>query len=102
MGRSSLRLRNEGNAPRIWTRAHLEAAQSKPVAEIEAVAVDLGGRVGILRPILTGAVCTRCHGDPKSFPPELARVLRESYPRDRAVGFAEGDLRGFFWAEAPK
>jgi hypothetical protein len=27
--------------------------------------------------------------------------LETAYPDDRAIGFEEGDLRGFAWAEAP-
>jgi hypothetical protein len=34
--------------------------------------------------------------------PSVLQALAERYPADRAVGYAEGDLRGFFWAEVPK
>ena len=34
--------------------------------------------------------------------PEVQHALKESYPVDRAVGFAEGEVRGWFWVELPK
>jgi mono/diheme cytochrome c family protein len=34
--------------------------------------------------------------------PEVEAFLRTAYPDDRAVGFDEGDVRGFIWAEAPR
>jgi mono/diheme cytochrome c family protein len=68
---------------------------------VRAETVDLGDRVGVLRPIATAAPCLQCHGPSDSVSPETAAFLSTAYPGDRAVGFAEGDLRGFFWAEAP-
>lgn len=48
------------------------------------------------------ALGVRCHGTADSLVPDLAAALREGYPQDEALGFAEGDLRGYIWAEAPK
>lgn len=42
------------------------------------------------------------HGAPETFAPEVTALLRDAYPDDRAVGFTEGELRGFAWAEVPK
>jgi hypothetical protein len=28
--------------------------------------------------------------------------VRSRYPHDRAVGFAEGEIRGWYWVEVPK
>lgn len=102
VGRTSHRLRNPRNAPRSWARPYVEAGAGKKAADARAVTVDLGDRVGVLRPIPAGGVCTTCHGPPERIAPELLRTIRAAYPEDRATGFAEGDLRGFFWAEAPK
>jgi hypothetical protein len=103
VGRTSHRLRNPGNAPRPWAEPFVAAVDSGAKAsEVKTLLVDLDDRVGVLQPIATTAVCLQCHGDPDSLAPDLVAVLREAYPQDRAVGFAEGDLRGFFWAEAPR
>jgi len=102
VGRTSHRLRNPGNAPRPWAEPIVAAVDSGTLAaDVKTVLVDLGDRVGVLQPIPTGAICLRCHGDPDSLGADLTAIVREAYPEDHAVGFAEGELRGFFWAEAP-
>jgi hypothetical protein len=100
IGRTSHRVRNHGNAPPAWAERFVAAAAGKKAAAVEPLVVDLGDRVGVLRPIPMAAVCTQCHGRAERIAPEVAGVIREAYPGDRAVGFEEGDLRGFFWAEA--
>ena len=102
MGRTSHRVRNPGNAPREWVRPYVDAAAGKKAGEVEGVAVDLGDRVGVLRPIPTGAPCMQCHGSSESMMPEVQEAIRAAYPDDRATGFSAGDLRGFFWAEVKK
>ena len=32
---------------------------------------------------------------------ELAAAIAEQYPDDRAVGYGEGQLRGWFWVDVP-
>jgi hypothetical protein len=68
---------------------------------VEPTIVDLGDRVGVLRPIGTAGVCLQCHGPVSRLSPDVLAYLAQAYPDDRAVGFEEGDLRGFAWAEAP-
>jgi hypothetical protein len=102
-GRTSHRLRNPGNAPRPWAQSYVAAvAPGAKAADFAPVVVDLGDRVGLLRPIETAALCVRCHGMADSLAADLAALLRESYPQDQALGFAEGDLRGYVWAEVPR
>jgi hypothetical protein len=64
--------------------------------------IDLGDRVGVLRPIGTLGMCTTCHGDEAAMGPELRELIAESYPDDEATGFEVGDLRGWLWAEVPR
>jgi hypothetical protein len=42
-----------------------------------------------------------CHGPSDSLAPDVADALALHYPDDRATGFTEGDLRGWFWVEVP-
>ena len=42
-----------------------------------------------------------CHGAPTEIVEEIQNTLAEYYPGDQATGFKEGDLRGWFWVEAP-
>lgn len=101
LGRTSLRLRNQANAPRAWMAGHLEATRALRPGEVKVAVFDLGDRVGILRPITVMQACTRCHGTAEVFEPEVAAELARHYPGDQATGFAPGHLRGFLWAEVP-
>jgi len=102
IGRTSHRVRNPANAPRPWARSIVEASAGAKAAAERLRVVDLGDRVGVLRPIGTIDMCTQCHGDAKAVRQNIGGVLAEAYPRDRATGFSAGDLRGWMWAEVPK
>lgn len=100
VGRTSLRLRSAANGAPAWATPFLASSAGKKASEVAPVAVELGeGRLGLLKPIAVGAACLRCHGGPEAVPAEVRERLAARYPQDRATGFAEGDLRGFFWAE---
>lgn len=102
IGRTSHRLRNPVNVPPAWARDIVEAAAGRQAADVQPQVVDLGDRFGVLRPIGTAETCTRCHGPADAVSREIGDLLSTSYPSDRAVGFAVGDLRGWGWAEVPK
>lgn len=91
LGRAAVRRRNaEPPEPAwvtTWLREHPEGGPP----------IDSGGR--LLRPLLTGEVCLKCHGDPATFSPELRAKLEALYPADKATGFRAGELRGVLWAE---
>ena len=102
MGRTSHKLRNGTNAPRPWVQPLLQKAAGRKASDVQAVAVDLGATIGVVRPIGMVGACTTCHGSDARRPPALKDALAAHYPQDKAVGFDEGDFRGFFWAEVPK
>lgn len=102
LGRTSRRLRSPKNAPRPWVEPFLASAEGKKAREVSAVAVDLGEHIGVLKPIPVKGLCLQCHGRKEVLSPRLRRTLRERYPEDQGTGFAEGDLRGFLWAELAK
>ena len=104
-GRSSTRLRNPVNTPPDWVVPWLEqygdgalsdAAPVVRVDETEAGAVT----AQLIRPLAVQPLCLSCHGGPDTIPVEIAEILAERYPDDRATGYAAGDLRGVVWAEA--
>lgn len=101
VGRTSARLRNPENAPPPWAESHLAATDGRKAAEVAGVAFDLGDRVGLLRPIEVRTRCLGCHAPREKLAQGTRQWLARAYPRDRAVGYALGDLRGFWWAEAP-
>lgn len=102
MGRTSHKLRNPANAPRDWVAAYVEASAGKKADAVDSMAVDLGDRVGIIRPIGTMGLCLNCHGAREMLSPQVKAALAEKYPEDQATGFAVGDVRGLFWVEVPK
>jgi hypothetical protein len=96
IGRTSWKLRNPANTGPAWTGLVLH---DRPTAPRVVVARD--GRIGATLPITVASPCLKCHGDRESIPPAVRTKLREEYPNDQAVGFREGDLRGWFWVEVP-
>lgn len=102
VGRTSARLRNPHNAPPSWAREYVAATDGRKAAAVAPRVFDLGDRVGLLRPIEIRRRCLTCHAAADSLGPSTRAWLRSAYPRDRAFDYALGDLRGFWWAEAPK
>ncbi|HEY7501256.1 MAG TPA: DUF3365 domain-containing protein [Vicinamibacterales bacterium] len=101
-GRTSDRLRNPHNAPRPWAAPLVAAHAGKRAKDVEGFAVDLGDRVGVLRPIVEQPMCAGCHGPRETIAPAVIDAVRQRYPADRAIGFKDGDIRGWFWVEMPK
>lgn len=96
IGRTSHRLRNPDNLPPAWAEAAVEA-----VSETAGYMEGPAGELGVMLPIKLGAPCLSCHGADGALDADVRSALAESYPEDRATGFAEGDLRGWFWVEVP-
>jgi hypothetical protein len=96
IGRTSWKLRNPANTGPAWAGLVLD---EKPDTPRFVAARD--GRLGVTLPIKLAAACLACHGPPERLDPGVRRKLQEMYPEDQAVGFQEGDLRGWFWVEAP-
>jgi hypothetical protein len=102
VGRTSARLRNPRNAPPAWARAYVEASEGKKAGSVRPVAFDLGDRVGLLRPIEIRKRCLACHAAREQVDASTREWLASAYPDDHSFGYALGDLRGFWWAEAKK
>jgi len=102
LGRTSHRVRNPANAPRAWARMIVDGGSGAAASAEKVRTVDLGERIGVLRPIGTAETCTRCHGAEDEVRRNIGATLAAAYPEDRATGFAPGDLRGWMWAEVPK
>jgi hypothetical protein len=101
-GRTSDRLRSAANAPQAWAAPVVTAYAGRRTRDVEGFAVDLGDKVGVLRPIAERPMCALCHGPAEKISPAVREALGDQYPRDRATGFSEGEIRGWFWVEMPK
>ncbi len=94
IGRTSHRLRNPGNAGPAWMDPVIGARRDELVTMIGP-----GDAVRVAIPIHVAAPCLACHGQNGMLAPGVVSALDEQYPQDAATGFAEGELRGWFWAE---
>lgn len=101
-GRTSDRLRNPTNAPRPWAAPIVKANAGRRAQDVPGFVVDLGDKVGVLRPVAHRPQCGGCHGRPETLSTAIRAELQTRYPVDRAVGFEEGDIRGWYWVEIPK
>ena len=101
-GRTSDRLRSPANRAPKWAEPFVTTWAGRPWAEVPGFAVDLGQRIGVLRPMAEREICANCHGATDRMSPRVRAILADVYPKDRAVGFREGEIRGWFWVEMPK
>lgn len=98
IGRTSFRLRNPDNTPPDWAR-EFELVENR--VDEQVVLKNQNGGVAVFTPIHLQAKCAACHGMKDRMNADVKAVLAERYPEDEATGFEPGDLRGWFWAEAP-
>lgn len=88
--------------PDAWERAVLNdfatrQQQGEPLAELEHGAlVEVEGRLEYryMKAIGMQPACLACHGTPQQIPQGVQDSLAQFYPRDQAVGYAAGELRG--------
>jgi hypothetical protein len=96
IGRTSFKLRNPANAPRDWVQPYVEQRIESP----QSLTLENGNH-GALFPIRLDVKCLMCHGGPDDMLEQVSETLAKRYPDDRATGFKQGDLRGWFWVEVP-
>lgn len=101
-GRTSARLRTPSNAPKPWAVPIVKQYADSKAASVDGFVVDLGDRVGVMRPIAHRAICSPCHGLEQQLNPKVRLELKDRYPKDQAIGYRDGDLRGWIWVELPK
>lgn len=107
VNRTSLKLRNPGNAPDSWEMAVLEQfearqAKGESLRRMEySEVVEAEGQkyFRYMKPIGTERLCLTCHGG--HLRPEIGTALDGLYPADNARGFKIGDIRGAFTVSKP-
>jgi len=96
IGRTSNKLRNPANVAPAWAASYVEDMVADPT-----YLSGPNGEMGALLPIHLKADCQMCHGPAEMIDNDIQAAIAENYPDDKALGFAEGELRGWFWVEAP-
>ncbi len=107
VARTSLKPRNAAAAPDDYERKvmqNFDARLAKGEKSADLVSAEVveenGGKVfRFIKAIPTGEVCLTCHGP--NVAPELKQKISQLYPKDRAIGFKLGDLRGAFSLKKP-
>jgi hypothetical protein len=102
--RTAMKTRNQNNAA--------DALDQKVMAEYEASiaaktflpadikVVEEGDTTRVYKPLVTKGVCLKCHGTDIS--KEIQGEIKTHYPKDQAIGFKQGSLRGVIVAEIKK
>lgn len=99
VGRTGVRVRNPDNKPspaaaRVMAEFADRIEQGAAADSLEHWRVADDGSALYMRPIMTGGVCLACHG--ATLDPSVREAIETLYPRDKATGFSEGELRGAF------
>jgi len=107
VGRTSLKLRNPDNAPDVWERSVLESFDERKRAgedpmkmeHYEVVRKDGSSEFRYMKAIPTAPLCLACHGEKLD---SITRTrIEKLYPRDQALGYKQGDIRGAFTITQP-
>lgn len=101
--RVSLKTRNPERAtPDLWEARQLadfdlrarQGEKPETLEKSEIVSIDGKPVLRYIKALPVGDVCLKCHGPAESLDPALQAKLGESYPQDRATGYAKGEIRG--------
>lgn len=100
IGRASHQLRNPINKPKPWVEPLLRSYVARSAGPRYRTVELPKGVMGYVEPIYATRICATCHGSQVGG--SVAQRIQQHYPKDRAIGFAAGDLRGVFWVEVPR
>lgn len=100
--RTSLMIRDPHNKPdaadaAALARVHQELMDDRKPDAMLVQKVERPGQPvewRVYRPIAASKSCLVCHGDPKTFKPEVKAALDHLYPEDKAVDYSSQEWRG--------
>ncbi len=95
---SATRSTRRGHGPRQWWQRTPVGA---PRTLTGSRSISATGLVSCGRS-LNDQTCAACHGRDHQLSTAIREELRDRYPSDRATGFIEGEIRGWYWVEIPK
>lgn len=105
--RTSLKIRNEANAPDEWELKTLQSFEKRLAEGEDPTAMEFSEVVeanGVklyryMKSIATKPPCFNCHGYEMS--QEVAEKIKSTYPNDKAVGYELGQIRGAYSITQP-
>lgn len=93
--RTSLKIRNSINAPDKLEKKMLEkwdkmakAGKDLPEYEFDKISEN---EFRYYKPLKVANMCLTCHGQPAG---DLSAAIKAKYPKDKAIGYKEGEFRG--------
>ncbi len=98
--RTALKFRNPGNKPtqrekqvlEMMRDAHGRKQEIGPVLDLHE-----NGDLYYYHPIMVQPMCLNCHGKPGyEITEAVFNAIKKTYPKDKAMGFSEGDFRGMW------
>lgn len=99
--RTALKTRNENNLPDVLDIEVIKTYEAtivdKTFLPTDIKVLKEGNTTRVYKPLVTQGVCLKCHGSDIS--KEIQGEITTYYPKDKAVGFKEGSLRGVIVAE---
>ncbi len=87
------------NRPQAWVEYYLKEFQGKLKSDItkNSLLIEHEGKRIYLEPLFVEAKCLLCHGDKVST--QVSEKIKSLYPQDQAIGFKQGEFRGFIWVK---
>ena len=102
--RTAMKTRNSDNAADALDKKVMEeyeaSIEAKTFLPADIKVVVEGETTRVYKPLVTKGVCLKCHGTDVS--KEIQSEIKTHYPKDQALGFKEGSLRGMIVAEIKK
>jgi len=103
--RTALKTRNEStnkpDATDIKVMQEYEASIANKTFDPKEIKIVKEAYVTrIYKPLLIKGVCLKCHGSDLN--PQITNALKSAYPKDKAINFKEGELRGVIVSEIAK
>lgn len=100
--RTSLRVRNPDNEADSWETGVLQSFETRlktgeaiqSLSFVERVDSKLEYEWRYMKAIATDKLCLSCHGSQIALP--VQKLIDKNYPRDMAIGYKMGDIRGAF------
>jgi hypothetical protein len=102
--RTALKIRNPHNKPDAFDieimHAYEKSIKEQTFKPNDIKMIEAGDTTRIYKPLMTEAACLKCHGS--NVQKEIQEIITSNYPKDQAIGFKEGSLRGVVVAEIKK
>ena len=102
--RTALQIRNAKNKPDALDievmKAYEKSIADKTFQPNDIKMIKDRDTTRIYKPLVTQGVCLKCHGT--NIDKNIQDIINTHYPKDEAIGFKEGSLRGVIVAEIKK